>query len=683
MGSRRWFHPYITGVQAENLLLECGVDGSFLARRSHTDLGHFTLSARRNNAVTHIKIRSTGDYYDLYGGDTFATLYELVQHYMENLGHLRERNGEIIELKYPVSCADPTTESRWYHGHMSGREAERMLLSRGKSGSFLVRESRSKPGDFVLSVRTDDKITHVIIRCRVRSCALGLFAENHLRFFFQSGKYDVGGGTEFSTLCELVDHYWKNPMVESSGTVVHLKQPFNATRIAASQIDTRYRELKKDNSSGSDHKDADKVGLDFYVSDKQVSISTVSTCTGGKAGFWEEFESLQEQECKHLYSSVPGDEGSPDRTFTRKEGQKPENRGKNRYKNILPFDHSRVKLKDADPDVPGSEYINANYIKADEEVVGEGASQNMYIATQGCLTATMNDFWKMVWQENTRVIVMTTKEVERGRNKCVRYWPEEQGQTETYGDIVVKMTKESCTTDFALREFSVHSTKVDDSPRMIYHYHFLVWPDHGVPSDPGCVLNFLMEVNSRQRSTAQSNGDDASGEAGPMIVHCSAGIGRTGTFIVIDMILDQIVRQGLNTEIDIQRTVLSVRAQRSGMVQTVAQYKFVYSAVKQYVETFSQRMEAGQKSMQFGHEYTNIKYSSEGMMDPTRSLSMSSLSLSSPGPLATPSHILPPPYEDARHSFKAPTSSKTGRSWAGGTPKIGPPPNFIPPPPKA
>jgi tyrosine-protein phosphatase non-receptor type 11 len=116
--------------------------------------------------VTHIKIQNQGDYYDLYGGEKFATLAELVQHYMENLSPLREKNGDIIELKYPLYSADPTTE-RWFHGHISGKDAEKLLLDKGKNGSYLVRESQSKPGDFVLTVRIDDKVTHVMVRCHV------------------------------------------------------------------------------------------------------------------------------------------------------------------------------------------------------------------------------------------------------------------------------------------------------------------------------------------------------------------------------------------------------------------------------------------------------------------------------------------------------------------------------------
>ncbi|XP_011704947.1 PREDICTED: tyrosine-protein phosphatase corkscrew-like, partial [Wasmannia auropunctata] len=168
-----------------------------------------------------------------------------------------------------------------------------------------------------------------------------------------------------------------------------------------------------------------------------------------------------------------------------------------------------------------------------------------YIATQGCLPNTIQDFWHMVYQENTRVIVMTTKEIERGKNKCARYWPEE-GETSEYGnEWKVRAVSRTSTADYTLREFLLQGTKPEFSEsRRIYHYHFQAWPDHGVPSDPGCVLNFLHDVNARQELIAASLAPKDQDEPciGPILVHCSAGIGRTGTFIVIDMILDQIKR---------------------------------------------------------------------------------------------------------------------------------------------
>ena len=148
MSSRRWFHPNIHGVEAEHLLLRystvlytavlycCGSrggDGSFLARPSKGNPGDFTLSVRRRDEVTHIKIQNNGEFYDLYGGEKFATLSELVQFYMENQGQLREKNGEEIQLVIPFNCADPTTE-RWFHGHLTG---ERYTSHSGKNFSLL------------------------------------------------------------------------------------------------------------------------------------------------------------------------------------------------------------------------------------------------------------------------------------------------------------------------------------------------------------------------------------------------------------------------------------------------------------------------------------------------------------------------------------------------------------------
>uniref|UniRef100_A0A3Q4HT37 protein-tyrosine-phosphatase n=1 Tax=Neolamprologus brichardi TaxID=32507 RepID=A0A3Q4HT37_NEOBR len=526
---------------AEQLLLTRGVHGSFLARPSKSNPGDFTLSVRRKDEVTHIKIQNTGDYYDLYGGEKFATLAELVQYYTEQQDLLRERNGDVIELKYPLNCKDPTSE-RWYHGHLSGRDAEKLLTEKGKAGSFLVRESQSKPGDFVLSVLTnEEKHDNVDRKTKV----------THVMIHYQ---YDVGGGERFDTLADLVEHYKKNPMVEKSGIVVHLKQPFNATRINAANIENRVRELNK-------------------VADNSEKP---------KQGFWEEFEVLQQQECKLLYP--------------RKEGQKPENKSKNRYKNILPFDTTRVEIREMDPDVPGSDYINANYIRVNGRFVEEG---KVFIATQGCLQNTVVDFWKMVYQENSHVIVMTTKEMERGRNKCFRYWPDLHASKE-FGKVLVRNVDERPAQDHILRKLEVtRLDRVGNPVRYIWHYQYLSWPDHGVPNEPGGVLWFLEEVNRTQSTIPHT---------GPIVVHCSAGIGRTGTIIVIDILIDIINRQGLDCDIDVPKTIQRVRQQRSGMVQTEAQYKFIYMAVQQYIDTVQKRLEEEQRNKMTEREYSNIKY---------------------------------------------------------------------------
>lgn len=138
---------------------------------------------------------------------------------------------------------------------------------------------------------------------------------------------------------------------------------------------------------------------------------------------------------------------------------------------------------------------NSNAGKKDEKDLFK-----TYIATQGCLPVTITDFWNMIWQENTRVIVMTTKELERGKSKCAKYWPD-QGQQREWGTAKLVCLSESSTNDYTLREF-LFSWKNRDE-RRIYQYHFQVWPDHGVPADPGCVLNFLHDVNAKQDQIMQ------------------------------------------------------------------------------------------------------------------------------------------------------------------------------------
>ncbi|XP_061239126.1 tyrosine-protein phosphatase non-receptor type 11-like isoform X5 [Bos javanicus] len=518
--------------------MSSGQHGSFLARPSKSCPGGFTLSVRRHNEVTHIKIQNTGDYYDLYGGEKFATLAELVQHYTgQHGGLLRERGGAPVELRHPLGCQDPTSE-RWYHGHLSGKEAEKLLMEKGRPGSFLVRESQSKPGDFVLSVLTQ-QLDRVDRQPRV----------THIMIHFQpDGKYDVGGGEQFDTLGDLVERYRKNPMVERSGVVVHLRQPLKATRISAASIESRVQEL----SEATDASEKAKQGFweEFEVSaccplppfrlpSSGLWQGPAEGCGSGRV--WRVLRALgpqakapllqmlQQQECRLLYP--------------RKEGQRPENKPKNRYKNILPFDTTRVILHDVDDRVPGADYINANYIRqaADptffqsdpEEKPGHGLGK-VYIATQGCLPTTVAAFWAMVHQENTHVIVMTTREVERGRNKCFRYWPELHGSQE-YGHLHVCNMAEHWAQGYCVRELQVWRPDQEESPHTVKHYQYFSWPDHGVPAEPTGVLSFLEEVNRTHSSMPG---------AGPMVVHCSAGIGRTGTIIVIDILVDVIRRQG-------------------------------------------------------------------------------------------------------------------------------------------
>ncbi|XP_023651394.1 tyrosine-protein phosphatase non-receptor type 6 [Paramormyrops kingsleyae] len=538
----RWFHRNISGLEAETLLKARGVHGSFLARPSKKNQGDFSLSVRVDDTVTHIRIQNTGDYYDLYGGEKFATLSELVDYYTTEHGVLQDKDGTLIELKYPLNSSDPTTE-RWYHGHLSGPNAEKLLVGRKEPGTFLVRESLSKPGDYVLSALTDE---------------FGPSGErrvSHIKIICQNDKYTVGGSEKFDSLSDLVEHYKRKGIEELSGTWVFLKQPYYSTRVNVSDIENRVKVLDQTAAGTENSGDGDKKS---------------------KAGFWEEFDALQKHEAKVKKS--------------RNEGMRPENKSKNRYKNILPFDETRVALHSRDPTIVGSDYINSNYVK---NKLCDTGNPKVYIATQGCLATTVNDFWQMVWQECSRVIVMTTREVEKGRNKCVPYWPELEGSKEV-GPYLVTCLSERDASDYKIRVLEISPLDQSDVPRRIWHYQYLSWPDHGVPQEPGGVLSFLTQVNAKQMEFH---------DAGPMIIHCSAGIGRTGTILVIDMLVDIIDAKGMDCDIDISKAILMVREQRSGMVQTEAQYKFIYLAMLQYIETTKTKLHA---SKELETEYGNL-----------------------------------------------------------------------------
>ncbi|XP_035981550.1 receptor-type tyrosine-protein phosphatase mu isoform X11 [Fundulus heteroclitus] len=233
--------------------------------------------------------------------------------------------------------------------------------------------------------------------------------------------------------------------------------------------------------------------------------------------------------------------------------KKDENRMKNRYGNIIAYDHSRVRLQPQDGD-GGSDYINANYVDGYHR-------PNHYIATQGPMQETVYDFWRMVWQENTAAIVMVTNLVEVGRVKCCKYWPDD---TEIYGDMKVTLIETQLLSEYVIRTFAVEKRGVAEI-REIRQFHFTGWPDHGVPLHATGLLGFIRCVKAKTPPTA-----------GPTVVHCSAGAGRTGCFIVIDIMLDMAEREGV---VDIYNCVRELRARRVNMVQTEEQYVFIHDAI--------------------------------------------------------------------------------------------------------
>uniref|UniRef100_A0A2I2ZEH2 Receptor-type tyrosine-protein phosphatase S n=1 Tax=Gorilla gorilla gorilla TaxID=9595 RepID=A0A2I2ZEH2_GORGO len=248
----------------------------------------------------------------------------------------------------------------------------------------------------------------------------------------------------------------------------------------------------------------------------------------------------------------------PGQQFTWEHSNLEVNKPKNRYANVIAYDHSRVILQPIEG-IVGSDYINANYVDGYRR-------QNAYIATQGPLPETFGDFWRMVWEQRSATIVMMTRLEEKSRIKCDQYWPNRG--TETYGFIQVTLLDTIELATFCVRTFSLHKNGSSEK-REVRQFQFTAWPDHGVPEYPTPFLAFLRRVKT-------CNPPDA----GPVVVHCSAGVGRTGCFIVIDAMLERIKPE---KTVDVYGHVTLMRSQRNYMVQTEDQYSFIHEALLEAV----------------------------------------------------------------------------------------------------
>nr|XP_022303638.1 receptor-type tyrosine-protein phosphatase alpha-like isoform X2 [Crassostrea virginica] len=306
---------------------------------------------------------------------------------------------------------------------------------------------------------------------------------------------------------------------------------------------TRNAKNENVNKSSDNHKNPKKSNprINANVSVRNINVHIAEMSADDNAGFKDEYNSIERGE---LYPCS--------------EAKKPENNAKNRYTGMYPYDHSRVILKNSQD---GNDYINANYI---ENTKGK----RCYIATQGPKTKTITDFWTMVWQAEVSTIVCLTNLKEGNKNKCVQYWPNINDKLQA-GDITVRHEGEKTYAEHSVRRFKIyHNTKTQNRDVMMYHY--TAWADRGV-TDPLSLVVFHRQV---MRATAQSTGKYT-------LVHCSAGIGRTGTYIALDVLYREGERIG---EVNVPMYVKTMRKDRINMVQTEDQYKVLYLAL---MEAFS------------------------------------------------------------------------------------------------
>ncbi|XP_033019281.1 tyrosine-protein phosphatase non-receptor type 12 isoform X4 [Lacerta agilis] len=251
-------------------------------------------------------------------------------------------------------------------------------------------------------------------------------------------------------------------------------------------------------------------------------------------------------------------------------GEKEENVKKNRYKDILPFDHSRVKLTLKTPP-QDSDYINANFIKG---VHGPKA----YVATQGPLANTVIDFWRMIWEYNVAIIVMACREFEMGRKKCERYWPLYGEESVSFGPFHISCEAEQVRTDYYIRTLLL---AFQNETRRVYQFHYVNWPDHDVPSSFDSILDMISLMREYQEH-----------EDVPICIHCSAGCGRTGAICAIDYTWNLLKAGKIPEEFNVFNLIQEMRTQRHSAVQTKEQYELVHRAIAQLFEKQLQKYES-------------------------------------------------------------------------------------------
>uniref|UniRef100_A0A3P8RVM7 protein-tyrosine-phosphatase n=1 Tax=Amphiprion percula TaxID=161767 RepID=A0A3P8RVM7_AMPPE len=251
-------------------------------------------------------------------------------------------------------------------------------------------------------------------------------------------------------------------------------------------------------------------------------------------------------------------------------GEREENVKKNRYKDILPFDHSRVKLalKITNQD---TDYINANFIKGMD-------GPEAYIATQGPLPNTVIDFWRMNWEYNVAVIVMACREFEMGRKKCERYFPLLREEPMSFGPFRISCESEQTRTDYYIRTLVV---QYENETRRITQFHYINWPDHDVPSSFDSILDMIGLMREYQEN------DDV-----PICVHCSAGCGRTGAICAIDYTWNLLKAGKIPEDFNVFRLIQEMRTQRHSAVQTKEQYELVHRAIAQLFQKQLQLLES-------------------------------------------------------------------------------------------
>ncbi|XP_056000720.1 uncharacterized protein LOC125654825 isoform X5 [Ostrea edulis] len=310
-------------------------------------------------------------------------------------------------------------------------------------------------------------------------------------------------------------------------------------------------------------------------------------------GFHREYRDLREIAAHHKENE----------TFPANWGKQPYNTKKNRYRDIVPFDDSRVTIDEIEGE-EGSDYINASYIQNVHK-------SDAYIASQGPLPTTVDDFWRMVWEQRVRVILMACKEVEVGKKKCARYWPNSQDEDIQYGTIHLHLQEENWFADDCVERTLEVKREGENDRRIVSQFQYTGWPDHGIPDDIDVILTMIAkmrEIRSRDKSFD------------PVVVHCSAGCGRTGTICAVDYSWDVLKCGKLDCDFHLYEIVREMREQRQSMIQTPDQYEMAHRCVRelfqQHIEALDGNIYANFEPSPGNDEYYNVDL--DGHTDPNK-----------------------------------------------------------------
>ncbi|PAA48663.1 hypothetical protein BOX15_Mlig014931g2 [Macrostomum lignano] len=449
----------------------------------------------------------------------FASIRDLINFLESGRRVLRLSNGVSVQPRWHCASGqdDLPPHQAWFHPGLSPSKA-RALVGNHPIGSYLVYRGRKFDAPLVLCVLGEDN-------------QVGIFRIS-MRRYFNSKQYFISEQFSYPSIGELIKFYTNRSLADPVQRRYKLDTPLSCTAFLAVVARLRVEELL--------------------------------ACKG----FVEEFEMIRQT------TKSPGDE-------YKSEAKKPENAPKNRYRNVLPFDSTRVTLGEC------GGYINASWVRLESGRSRKKVSAR-YIAAQGPLNSTSGDFWQMVWQESCRLIVMVTKEVEDRVKKCHQYWPtKSKGSLEFKSSVTEEPLLVRFVDEIEYRHFAHTLVEVQGRPRSggeairVNLLRFHDWPDHGAPREAGSVLELLKKANNINLTSGMVGDAEP-----PMVFHCSAGLGRTGCLIAIDFLAHCVDRYGVDEAIlDVSQTVKQMRYQREGMVQNVGQYRFIYSALLVHIDS--------------------------------------------------------------------------------------------------